>query len=66
MDIKKLAELLGLGEDATEEQVMEAVSYTHLDVYKRQALRRGKTGGTDEPSRLRRRAGKHCVLRQHF
>lgn len=25
MDIKKLAELLGLGEDATEEQVMEAL-----------------------------------------
>lgn len=30
------------------------------------ALRRGKAGGTDEPSRLRRRAGKHYVLRQHF
>ena len=30
------------------------------------ALRRGEAGGTDEPSRLRRRAGKHYVLRQHF
>ena len=36
--------------------------YNHPEL----ALRRGEAGGTDEPSRLRRRAGKHYVLRQHF
>ena len=42
--------------------------YNHPELARKYGVtvRRGEAGGTDEPSRLRRRAGKHYVLRQHF
>ena len=41
--------------------------YNHPELARKYGVtERGEAGGTDEPSRLRRRAGKHYVLRQHF